>query len=66
MARYNEQADLRQQQIRASREKDRMIEKHYGSWTQYTNQCVYAESKGRRCPPSPEQLLREENPHSGF
>lgn len=66
MAKYNKAMDVRDQQRRSFMEKERMINKHYGSWTEYNNQCCrYDRGKGPS-PKSPEQYLREENPYSGF
>jgi hypothetical protein len=66
MARYNKQADIRDQQERSLRERDRMISKHYGSWTQYEYQRILHDMGRGPSPKSPEAYLREENPRSGF
>ena len=66
MARYNKQADIRDQQDRSFRERDRMISKHYGSWTQYDHQRILHDMGRGPSPKSPEAYLREENPRSGF
>ena len=66
MARYNKQADIRRQQACSFQERDRMIEKHYGSWTNYDNQRILHDMGKGPSPKSPETYLREENPRSGF
>lgn len=66
MSRYNKAADLRAQQARSFRERDRMIEKHYGSWTGYDRRRILHDRGSGPPPKSPEEYLREENPSSGF
>lgn len=66
MARYNKEADLRRQQAHSFNERDRMIKKHYGSWMIYEHKQMLADRGEGPSPKSPEQYLREENPHSGF
>ena len=66
MARYNKQADIREQQARSFNERDRMICKHYEGWGHY-DFLRYRADRGECSPPkSPEEYLREENPYSGF
>ena len=66
MARYNKQADIRNQQARSFRERERMIEKHYGSWTQYDHLRILHDMGKGSSPKSPETYIREENARSGF
>jgi len=66
MARYNKERDIRDQQARSFRERDRMIKKHYGSWLEYDHQRILYDLGKGLSPKSPEQYLREEDPCSGF
>lgn len=66
MAKYNAQSDIRDQQERDFRERDRMISKHYGSWTQYNYQRILHDMGKGPSPKSPEAYLYEEDPHSGY
>ena len=66
MARYNKAADVRAQQAHSFLERDRMIKKHYGSWTEYDHRRMLHDRGSGPSPKSPEEYLREENPYSGF
>jgi hypothetical protein len=66
MARYNKEADIRQQQAHSFNERDRMIKKHYGSWMNYDHLRILSDMGKGPSPKSPETYLREENPCSGF
>lgn len=66
MAKYNKEADMRQQQAYSFNERDRMVQKHYGSWMEYDHQRILADMGEAESPKSPETYLREENPYSGF
>lgn len=66
MAKFNKQASIRQRQQHSFNERDRMITKHYGSWTQYDNLRILHDMGQGPSPKSPETYLREENPYSGF
>ena len=66
MARYDKAADIRQQEAHSFNERDRMIKKHYGSWTNYDHQRILSDRGEGPSPKSPETYLREENPYSGF
>lgn len=66
MARYDKKHEIRKQQAHSFNERDRMITKHYGSWTQYDHLRILHDMGKGPSPKSPETYLREETPYSGF
>jgi hypothetical protein len=47
MARYNKQADRRQQEREEFKRQDKLVTEKYGSWTNMHNQEIRANSKGK-------------------
>lgn len=66
MARYDKKYETRKQQAHSFNERDRMIKKHYGSWINYDHLRILHDMGKGPSTKSPEEYLREENPHSGF